>query len=139
MMTMNLTPLRRLLSAAAALLATGALCAAASAASTYSVSLKVPKSVKPGHSFKVTASGTSASTSRLTVFLSGKSCASSAKSEAGRAKKEIINKSVSHSYSSTKTATAGSTGSFHACAYLTTGSTTRAHASASYFVVLGGY
>jgi hypothetical protein len=129
---------RHLLSAAAAIAASGALCAAALAATPYSVKLKVPTSVKPGHSFKVTASGTSASTSRLTVFLS-KSCASTAKAESGSAK-AIINKNVTHSYTTSKKATAsGKTGTYHACAYLTTGSTTRAHASAKYFVTIGGY
>jgi len=94
--------------------------------------------VKPGHTFTVKASGTSASTSRLTVFLS-KSCASSAKAEAGSVH-AIINKNVTHSYTSSQTATAQkATGSYYACAYLTGGGHTRAHASVKYFVVFGGY
>jgi hypothetical protein len=130
----------RFLSSVAALAASGGMCAAALAATPYTVKLKVPKSVKPGHSFKVTASGVSGTTSRLTVFLSRKSCASSAKSEAATASvHQIVNKDVSHTYSTTKTATAGGTGNYHACAYLTGGGHTRAHASVSYFVVVGGY
>jgi hypothetical protein len=128
----------RFFSSVAALAATGGLCASALAATSYSVKLKVPMSVKPGHTFKVQASGTSASTSRLTVFLS-KSCAATAKAEASSAH-AIINKSVTHSYTSSKTTTAQkTTGNYHACAYLTGGGKTRAHASAKYFVVLGGY
>lgn len=133
-----MTHRRGLISAGAAIAASGALCAAALAATPYTVKLKVPKSVKPGHTFKVTASGTSASTSRLTVFLS-KSCASTAKAEASAAH-AIVNKTVAHTYTSSKTAKApGKTGSYHACAYLTGGGKTRAHASATYFVTIGGY
>ena len=118
--------------------ASAALCAAAMAATSYSVKLKLPTSVKPGHSFKVTASGTSASTSRLTVFLS-KSCAASATAEAKSAH-AIINTNVVHSFTSSKTAKAsGKTGKYHACAYLTGGGRTRAHAAKTYYVVLGGY
>jgi hypothetical protein len=130
---------RRLLFCAAALGTSGALCAAALAATSYSVKLGVPKSVKPRHSFTVKASGTAASTARLTVFLS-KSCATSAKAEASGSAHEIVNKNVSHSFTTSKTAKApGTTGSYHACAYLTGGGHTRAHASVTYFVVIGGY
>src|SRR5438067_10460235 len=128
----------RFLSSLAALAATGGVCASALAATPYTVKLKAPMSVKPGHTFTVKASGTSGSTSRLTVFLS-KSCAATAKAESSSAH-AIINKDVAHSYAASKTATAQkSTGSYHACAYLTSGGHTRAHASASYFVVFGGY
>jgi hypothetical protein len=128
----------RFLSSVVVLAASGGLCAAALAATPYTVKLKVPMSVKPGHTFTVKASGTSASTSRLTVFLS-KSCAATAKAES-KAAHALINKNVTHGYTSSKTATApGSTGNFHACAYLTSAGKTRAHASVKYFVVLGGY
>jgi hypothetical protein len=76
----------------------------------------------------------------LTVFLS-KSCAATAKAEAKSAH-AIINKTVAHSYSSSKTAKApGAVGNYHACAYLTAGSNTRAHAAKKYFVgnLSGGY
>ena len=128
----------RFLSSAAVLATTGGLCAGALAATPYTAKLKVPMSVKPGHMFKVKASGTSPSTSRLTVFLS-KSCAATAKAEAASAH-AIINKNVTHTYASSKTAKApGKPGNYHACAYLTSGGKTRAHASVKYYVVFGGY
>lgn len=141
MTMMNLMTKRRgLISAAAAIAASGAFGAAAMAASSYSVKLKVPKTVKPGHTFKLTASGTSASTARLTVFVS-KSCASTAKAESSAAH-ALINKNVLHSFSSSKSAKAArGMGNYHACAYLTSGGHTAAHASAKYFVgsLTGGY
>lgn len=128
----------RFLSGVAAFAATGAVCAAAGAATPYSVKLKVPGTVKPGHTFTVKASGTSPSSSRLTVFLA-KSCASTAKAEAGKAH-AIINKNVVHSFTASKKAKApGSTGTYHACGYLTAGSHTRAHAAVKYFVLIGTY
>jgi hypothetical protein len=131
-------PKPRFLFSAAALAVSGAVCAVAMAATPYTLKLGLPTSVKPGHTFKVKASGRSASSSRLTVFLS-KSCASTAKAESGSAH-AIINKTVAHSYASSKTAKApGATGSYHACAYLTSGSSTRAHAAVKYFVTIGGY
>jgi len=135
---MKLTRRRPLLTALGTLAASCGLCAAALASSAYTVKLKVPTSVSPGHKFTVKASGTSASSSRLTVFLS-KSCAATAKAESGSAH-AIINKTVSGSYASSKTAKAPSKpGQYHACAYLTSGSSTRAHASAKYFITIGRY
>jgi hypothetical protein len=132
---------RRLFSTTVAVAATGALCATSMAATPYSVKLKLPMTVKPQHSFKVTASGTAASTAGLTVFLSRKSCASSSKAEAAiSGAQEIINKNVSHTYSTTKTLKAGSKqGTYHACGYLTGGGQTRARTSVTYYVVHGGY
>jgi hypothetical protein len=138
MKIMKLTPRRILLTALGTLAATGGLCAGALASSAYTVKLKLPLSVKANHSFKVTASGTSASTSRLTVFLS-KSCASSATAEAKTAH-AFINTNVTHSFTSSKSATAPKhTGSYHGCAYLTGGGTTRAHAAKTFYVTIGGY
>jgi hypothetical protein len=138
MMIMKLPPRRILLTALGTLAASGGLCAGALASSGYTVKLKLPLSVKATHSFKVTASGTSASTSRLTVFLS-KSCASTATAEAKSAH-AIINKNVTHSFTTSTTAKAqGKTGSYHACAYLTGGGKTRAHAAKTYYVTIGGY
>ena len=142
-MMMMMSPLskRFLISAAAALAAGGALCASALASSSYTVKLKLPSNtIAPGHTFKVKATGVSPSSSRLTVFLSAKSCASNSKAEAGRSPTEIINKKVIHTYTGSKNAkAAGSTGTYYACAYLTRSSSTRAHATKKYFVVIGGY
>jgi hypothetical protein len=128
----------RSLSSLAVLAVTGGLCATALAATSYTVKLKLPTSVSPGHKFKVTASGTSASSSRLTVFLS-KSCAATAKAEATSAH-AIINTNVVHNFTDSKTAKASTkAGSYRACAYLTSGSTTRAKADVKYFITIGRY
>lgn len=108
------------------------------AATSYSVKLKLPSFVDTAR-FKITATGTSANSAQLTVFLSTKSCAASSKAEATRSARRVINKSVRNGYVGSKTVSSGATGSYRACAYLTTGSTTRAHASKDYSVVLGGY
>jgi len=112
--------------------------ASALAATSYSVKLKLPSLVQ-GARFKVTASGTSARSANVTVFLSTKSCAASSKAEANHSARRVINKSVRNSYVASKTVSAGASGSYRACAYVTTGSTTRAHASKGYSVLTGGY
>jgi hypothetical protein len=115
------------------------LSASAAAASSYSISLKVPSFVQTGTQFKVTASGTSAGSAKAIVFLSTKSCAANAVTEASRSGHRVVDKSVDASYKASKTVTAGAPGTYRACAYLTTGSTTRAHAARIYPVVHSGY
>ena len=130
----------RFFSSLAAFAATGAVCAVALAATPYSVKLSLPQSVKPGHTFKVKASGVSSASSQLTVFASSKSCAATSKAEAGRAGKAILSKGVARSYTSSKrTKASRSQGLYHACAYLTAGNGTRAHTAKKFFVVSGGY
>jgi hypothetical protein len=131
----------RILSSLAALAASGGLCATALASSPYSVKIKLPAmAIGPGHSFKVTATGVSPATTRLTAFVSGKSCAASSKAEKSRSTSELINKNVAHRYtSSKKTKASGTTGTYYVCAYLTKGSSTRSHTAKKYFVVVGGY
>lgn len=115
---------------------------AALAASPYTVKLTVPKNVSSA-SFTVKATGTAASPSQVVAYIGNKACASTAKLEAAQPARRVINKSVSHTYTASKSANAGSAGSHRVCAYLTStdGSTTRARASATYTytVLTGGY
>jgi hypothetical protein len=131
----------RVLTSLATLAASGAICSAALASSQYTVKIKLPAdAIAPGHAFKVKGAGVSPSRSRLTEFLSGKSCAASSKAEALRPAQKIINKNVAQSYTSSKNAKASqTTGTYYVCAYLTQGSSTRAHQALKYFVVVGGY
>lgn len=110
------------------------------AASAYSVSLSVPSTVS-GATVKVKATGTSQSTSRLTVYIANK-CASSLGAEAAMSSaRRVINKDVSRSYTATKNAKSGTAGSHRVCAYLTStsGSSLRAHASSTYYALTGAY
>jgi hypothetical protein len=115
-----------------------ALAPSALAAASYRVNLKLPSLVQ-NMRFKVTATGTSPRGATLAVFLSKKSCAASSKTEATRPGRKVIGKSVRGGYTASKTVSAGASGGYHACAYLTTGSTTRASASKGYTVLVGTY
>jgi hypothetical protein len=113
----------------------------AAAAARYSVKLTVPHYVTLGQTFKLHAKGVAGTRSRLEVFVASKRCASSAASEAKRASRVLISKNVVHGYTGAK-AMHASPGTHHVCAYLmSTGhdSLTRARASATYYVLTGGY
>jgi hypothetical protein len=110
-------------------------------AAAYGVKLKVPRYVNVGQTFKVKASGVSSTRSRLVVFVSRKRCASSAAAEGGRAAGALISKSVLRGYTASRSVHA-KMGTYDVCAYLTPtghGAATRAHASATYYVLAGGY
>lgn len=114
---------------------------AASAAALYTVKLKVPRYVNVGQGFKLEAAGTASSRSHLTVFLAHKPCAASAAAETKRAVGTPISTRVLHRYASAK-AVRAKPGTFNVCAYLTSigqRPVTRAHASATYYVLTGGY
>jgi hypothetical protein len=114
---------------------------AAPAAAPYTVKLKVPRYANVGQSFKLVAAGTASSRSHLAVFLAHKPCATSAAAETKRAVGTPISKNVLHRYAGSK-AVRARPGTFNVCAYLTsTGQhpVTRAHASATYYVLAGGY
>lgn len=113
----------------------------AAGAAPYTLKLKVPRYVNVGQTFRVKATGTSGSRSRISVFLARKRCATSAAAESNRAVRTLISKNVLHRYASSKVLRAG-TGTYNVCAYLTSighSPVTRARASATYYVLAGGY
>jgi hypothetical protein len=133
--------MRKTTATVATLLGMGALSGAALAASRYTVKLTVPKTVQ-GSTIKVKATGTAVSASQVVAYIGTKACASTPKLEAAQPARRVINKGVNHAYTASKTARAGSPGStYRVCAYLTStsGSTVRAHTSATYSVLTGGY
>jgi hypothetical protein len=122
----------------AALLAFGGV---APAAAPYTLKLKVPRYVNVGQRFRVKAIGSSSGRSRLAVYLARKPCATGAAAESKRAVGTLISKSVLHRFTGSKALRAG-TGTYNVCAYLTSGAhgpVTRARASATYYVLAGGY
>lgn len=107
----------------------------------YTVKLKVPHYVNVGQGFKIEATGSASTRSHLAVFLARKPCAKSAAAETKRAVGTPISKSVMHRYAGSKGVRARP-GTYNVCAYLSsTGQrpVTRAHASATYYVLAGGY
>jgi hypothetical protein len=127
--------------ASLALAATLAFGGVAPAAASYSVKLRVPRYVNVGQSFRVKATGTSGGRAHLAVFLARKRCANNAAAEAKRAVQTLVSKNVLGAYTGSKTLRARS-GTYNVCAYLTsTGQSpvTRAGASATYYVLAGGY
>jgi hypothetical protein len=126
---------------AATLAASLASSGVAPAAAPYTVKLKVPRYVNVGQSFKVKATGSSSSRSRLAVFLARKPCATGAAAEAKRAVGTLISKNVLHAYTGSKAVHARS-GTYDVCAYLTSAGhskVTHARATATYYVLAGGY
>lgn len=129
------------LALAATLTAIMAFSSVALAAAQYTVKLNVPHYVDAGQTFKVKATGISRTRSHLEVFLTSKPCSKSAATETKRASGALVSKNVLHRYTSSR-AVHAKTGTYNVCAYLTpTGhsSTTRAHASAAYYVLVGAY
>jgi hypothetical protein len=116
----------------------------ATAASSYTLKLKASPSPAPQPgSFTITASGTAAGPVHLQVFVNTtKSCASTASSESHTSgDTAAFSATVKHSFSKNGTLVTTSNvnkpdgpGNHYACAYLTAGSTTRAHTSTSYSV-----
>lgn len=124
-----------------AIMLTAILSGVASAAPPYSVKLKVPNYVTLGRIFKVHAAGASSTPSHLEVFLTNGRCMRSAAAETKHASGVLISKNVFHGYTGSN-AVHARLGTHHVCAYLTptdSRSVTRAHASASYSVLVGGY
>lgn len=129
------------ITAAAALAAILSTSAGAIAAASYTVKLKAPSYPNAGSTFHLRATGTAGSSSHLTVVIGGKRCAPSLASETARAPHVIISKSVHHSYALSKSIRAKQ-GTHHICAYLTPAghsSVTRAHASKTYYGLVGAY
>jgi hypothetical protein len=135
-----LKPSRPALVVAAAVAVTLAFSAVAVAGAPYTVSVHVkPKTVPLHKTFKVTASGVSANTSLLRVFLNhGKGCAASPVVESTTAGDVLVIKAdVTHAYSKSKVVTAQLEGNHFACAYLSAlppSPLQRGHASAHYSV-----
>jgi hypothetical protein len=125
----------------AALVAATAMGGTALAASPYTVKLTVPKNPSAGSTFKVKATGVAANTSQVVAYIGNKACASTPKAEAAQPARRVLNKSVNHTYTASKTANVGSAGNHRVCAYLTStnGSTVRARTSATYTALSGGY
>lgn len=92
------------------------------------------------HRFPVQVTGTSNSTTQVSVFLTGRACKASAKLETGSFSRRVLLTTVAHTYKkATKPTAEGNGGLYNACAYLTSGSGTLAHARQSYAVLVGGY
>jgi hypothetical protein len=111
------------------------------AAAGYTVKLNVPHDVQAGQTFQVRATGISRTRSHLEVFVTSKRCPKSVAGEDKRASGAPISANVLQRYARSK-AVHARPGTYHVCAYLTPighSSITRAHASATYYVLVGAY
>jgi hypothetical protein len=132
---------RATITAAAVLAGIASFSAGALAAAPYSVKLNVPSFLEAGQTFHLKATGIARTPSRLTVFITSKRCASRLATETKRSSHVIIRSDVLHAYTRSKAVLARE-GTHDVCAYLTPtchGSTTRAHAAVTYYVLAGGY
>jgi hypothetical protein len=151
-----------LLAAAAmvAVIAAGTGSAQGSSASTLKLTVcapcGIPIAIGPGHKFKVQASGTSSSASKLSVFNVSPPCSigfgcnsgapKCAKSASAEGKlhyshtRQIVSTNVNHGFRKSATALASEhQGTGYECAYITSGTRTLAHVSVLYSIVKGGY
>ena len=126
---------------ATALAVAAATTGAALAASPYTLKLTVPKNPSSS-TFTVKATGNAATTSQVVAYIGDKPCASTPKLEATPAARRVVNKTVSGTYTASKSARVGSVGTTHrVCAYLTStnGSVVRARAATTYTPLSGAY